>query len=286
MTQLIATDIFQKINNLPSLPLVVMELLSSLDQEDVNIDVLVHKIAQDQALTAKTLRLANSSFYGMARQISAIHEAIAILGFRTVRNLATTAALIGAFSGGVHPRFNITSFWRHSIATAVCARELAIPLHLNPDHAYTAGLLHDIGRLVLLSQFRSNYEATMDYRALHDCSLLSAELAVLGVDHSAIGYELTRHWKFPESMQKAVANHHERQLQNLPELSLLIIAANTIAHALDLSRDDNDLVPSIPAGLWTQLGLDEKALHEVFKKTEMLVEAACQILDTEMEKTQ
>jgi putative nucleotidyltransferase with HDIG domain len=274
-----AEDILRKIHNLPSLPTVVMELLASMGQEDVDIDVLANKIAQDQALTAKTLRLANSSFYGMAKQVTTIHEAITILGFRTVRSLATTAALIGSFSGKGAASFNVTPFWRHAIAAAVCARELATHLNVNPEYAYTAGLLHDIGRLVLVTQFQSNYESTMAYRTQHDCNLLEAEQAVLGLDHTLVGHVLTKHWKFPEEMQHALAHHHDTLIEGLTSLAMVVIAANTIAHALDLSMDDDDLVPTVPMGFWKQLGLDDNTLLDVFKLTEKQFEAASAVLN-------
>ncbi|MDO8252776.1 MAG: HDOD domain-containing protein [Rhodoferax sp.] len=278
MNTIAPEDILRKIHNLPSLPTVVIELLASMDQDDVNIDALSEKIAQDQALTAKTLRLANSSFYGMANQVTSIHEAIAILGFRTVRGVATTAALIGTFAR--HGSINVLPFWRHAMAEAICARELASHLNLNSEHAYTAGLLHDIGRLVLVTQFQPHYEATMLHRAQHDCHLLDAERAVLGVDHAVVGQVLTRHWKFPEAMQQAVACHHAPLIQGMQALSLVILAANTIAHALDLSQDRDDLVPPVPAGLWKQLGLDEKALRRVFKNAEQQFEGANLVLNT------
>src|SRR5450830_1519815 len=125
MKHIMLDEMLRRIHNLPSLSTVVMELLASMNQNDVHVGTLAQKIAQDQALTAKTLRLANSSFYGMANQVTTIHEAIAILGFRTVRSLATTAALIGTFGGHANTSFNVAPFWRHAIAAAICARELA-----------------------------------------------------------------------------------------------------------------------------------------------------------------
>lgn len=272
-------EVLRRIHNLPSLPNVVMELLASIDQEDVNIDELALKIAQDQALTAKTLRLANSSFYGMAHQVTTIQEAIAILGFRTVRSLVTTAALIGVFASSTDNSFNVAPFWRHAIATAVCARELAPYLRINPEHAYTAGLLHDIGRLVLVTQFQPNYEATMAYRAQHDCRLLDAEHAVLGVDHAAVGHALTRHWKFPEAMQQAVAAHHAPVVEGARPLSVVILAADALAHALDLSMDADDSVPPVPTGFWKLLQVDEQALLQVFENTEKQFEGASLVLN-------
>lgn len=268
MNTIALDDVLRRTHNLPSLPTVVLELLASMDQEDVNIDTLTSKIGQDQALTAKTLRLANSSFYGMAKQVSTIHEAIAILGFRTVRSLAATAALIGTFAGRTPTSFNVAPFWRHSIAAAVCARELATHLDLNPEQAYIAGLLHDIGRLVLVTQFQPNYEATMAHRSQYDRGLLDAEQAVLGIDHAAVGLGLTRHWKFPDAVTQAIGAHHGSTSLDLQPLSLVVMASEVIAHALDLSMDDDDAVPPVPTDLWQQLGLDQQVLLKVLASTE------------------
>lgn len=272
-------EVRRRIHKLPSLPKVVMELLASLDREDVNIDTLVKKIAKDQALSAKTLRLANSSFYGMARQVATIQDAVIILGFRTVRSLATTAALMGALAANSPAHFNAIPFWRHSIAVAICARELTSHLNLNPEQAYTAGLLHDIGRLVLVTQFPSHYEPTMAYRDQHDCNLREAELTMLGIDHAAVGQALTQHWQFPEELQRAVAGHHAPLLGDRQTLSLVVRAADAIAHALDLSRYVDDLVPPVPTGLWQRLGLDEKTLLSVFANTEKQFASASLVVD-------
>jgi putative nucleotidyltransferase with HDIG domain len=278
MNNITPEEILRRIGNIPSLPAVVMELLATIDQQDVHVETLADKIEQDQALTARTLRLANSSFYGMACQITTIREAIAIVGFRTIRGLATTAGLMGTFAGGGHADFDAAPFWRHALGTAVCARELATHLNLDPGYAYIVGLIHDIGRLVLVTQFAPNFQATMAYRVQHDCSWLQAERAVLGLDHAAIGQALTRHWKFPEAMQQAVACHHATSSTGLLPLSLVVMAADAIAHALDLSSDEGDAVPSICPGLWVQLGLTDASLLDVFAATEKQFQVASAVL--------
>lgn len=279
MTTLALGDVLPAVNKLPSLPTVVMELLASMDQEDINIDALASKITQDQALTAKTLRLANSSFYGMAHQITTIAEAIAILGFRTVRSLATTAALIGTFANQAPGRFSFAPFWRHSIAAAVCARELATHLKLNAEQAYTAGLLHDIGRLVLVTQFPRDFEGVMTHRAQQDCTLLEAEVAVLGLDHATVGQALTQHWKFPLAMQQAVAGHHASSIPEGQALTLVIQLADALAHALDFSNDDDDLVPVVSNAAWQQLGLNDATLMTVMANSVQQFEGASLVLN-------
>jgi len=268
-----------RIHHLPSLPTVVLELLASVDQEDTNLDDLAQKIAQDQAITARTLRLANSSFYGMERQVTSVQESIAILGFRTVRSIATTAALLGAFESPADKRFDLTPFWHHAIAAAVCARELAQHLEVHPDHAYTAGLLHDIGRLVLATQFQAEYTATLTYQAAHNCPLLEAERAVLGIDHTQVGAALTQHWKFPPAMTMAVADHHRTNCQKVPLFSLVVMAANAMAHTLNLSGDADHMVSPMPDELWPTLGLSADTLQSVSAHAEAQFAGARLILN-------
>lgn len=279
MNVLAMDDVLKVIHRLPALPTVVMDLLDSLDQEDVDIDTLARKIALDQALTAKTLRLANSSFYGRANTVNTMAEAIGILGFRTVRSVVTTAGLMQSMSGE-DAALDLQPFWQHAIAVAVCARELAPYAQVNPDHAYTAGLLHDIGRLVLVTQLNTHHAQVAAHRALHHCSGLSAERAVLGLDHAAIGQALTQHWKFPVHLQRAVGLHHDSEVPDGETLTVVVMAANAIAHALDLSGEVDDAVPEVSAQLWSRLGTDDKTLLHIFSRATSQFAAASQILQT------
>jgi putative nucleotidyltransferase with HDIG domain len=280
MSALAMADVLQVIHRLPSLPTVVMELLASMDQDDVDIDTLARKIAQDQTLTAKTLRLANSSFYGRARAVNTMAEAIGILGFRTVRSVVTTAGLMQSMGPGGPETPDLKPFWRHAIGVAVCARELAPYLRVHADHAYTAGLLHDIGRLVLVTQLAPQYAAVLAYSSANACSTLAAERAVLGLDHAEIGRTLAAVWKFPTHLQLAVGLHHSLEVPGGDALALVVIAADAIVHALDLALDPADVVPHMPPHLWSHLGLDDNALLQVFARTEKQFVAASQILET------
>lgn len=278
MTTLTITDVIKSIRDLPSLPVVVIELLGSLDGEDTGSKALAEKISHDQALAAKTLRLANSSFYGMQRKVTTIQQAIAILGFNSVRTLVTAAAVIGNFSAGEHSTFNFQTFWRHSIGAALCAKALARHLRINQDQAFMVGLLHDIGRLVLVTRSAQDYEDVLAYRLDKDCCLLEAERAVLSIDHAMVGRALAEHWKFPLLMQKAIDDHHVPGALEAGSLTALTHVADAIAHALDLSGDEDDLVPPISAAAWSSLNLDREIMLQVFRETEMQFEEACQIL--------
>lgn len=273
-------EVIKRIRDLPSLSAVVVELLASVDDDEADLHVLGVKIAHDQSLTAKTLRLANSSFYGMPSKVTTIHQAIAVLGFHSIRTLVTACAISTSFPPGTGGRFDFKAFWRHSIATAVCAKQLAVHLKLNPDTAFTAGLLHDIGTLVLATRFPAEYAQVLAWRQEHDCHILEAEQAVFGLDHTAAGSALAAYWKFPVTIQSAVADHHRDNFAGPASLQLIVHAANTIAHALDLSGQEDDLAPPMSDMVWQALALSDSEWHLLFAQTESTCNEMCQILVT------
>ncbi len=267
-------DVLKAVKRLPSLPVVVLELIASLDDDKVSLDSLARKIEMDQALSASVLRVANSSFYGRQGQVMSARNGITVLGLRTVRQLVVTASLIKGFDNPAQASFDLSAYWRHAIATALCARALAERLGENPDQAYTAGLLHDIGRLVLATQFAERYAQVVAYRVAHDAYLLDAEQEVLGFDHTVVGEALARHWRLPHALAQAALCHHNPGAGSAHRLAQLIHVADAMAHALDLSGQVDDLVPAIRPSAWNELQLTDAAMYKIFAQVEKQFEAA------------
>ena len=278
MTALTIDEVVKNLLELPSLPDVVMELLSSIDAEDVDISVLARKVSHDQALMAKTLRLANSPLYGLQVKVTTLTQAITFLGFQATRNLIIAAAVTGCFTEGKCAGFDFKGFWRHSIATAACAKVLARRMKFNQDYAFTAGLLHDIGRLVLVTSFPELYAQALALRQQRDCELIEAEREVLGIDHVAAGVALAGHWNFSDTMRLAIAHHHDPEQPGAGFLATIVHVANAIVHALDLARDEDDLVPAVSSVAWTALGLTEESYLHAFRETEMQFEEISAVL--------
>ncbi|APA67745.1 HDOD domain-containing protein [Janthinobacterium sp. 1_2014MBL_MicDiv] len=277
MSQPTFDQLLRQIQELPALPAVVLELLSSIDQEDTDVHVLAQKIELDQALAAKTLRIANSSFYGMQSKVTSIPQAVSVLGFHSIRTLVTACALTGSFApagGG----FDFAAFWRHSLATAVAARMLAPHLQVNPETAFTAGLLHDLGTLVLATRFTAEHALIRSYRQTHDCQMAEAELAVMGIDHAQVGSALAAYWKFPAAIQQAVADHHAIERLDGGGLPLVVHVANAVAHALDLSGQDDALVPPLSASGWARFALADAAWFALFRQTERTFDEMSRIM--------
>ncbi len=251
-------DVLSHVEELPALSSIFTELLNSIDQEYIDIESIAKKISLDQVLTVKTLRLANSSFYGMQNKVSSIHEAILILGFSNIRAMIATSAIIGNFFNGKKKQHHyFPTFWRHSIGTAICANEIANIIGSQKEYAFIAGLIHDIGKLILATQYPEEYEQVMQYQIANSCDSLTAEQQILGIDHGEIGHAVARHWKFPEVMQLVTYEHHPQTGQVMSDLAGLVHLADIIAIGLNLSNDENAVVPVISAAVWEKIQLND-----------------------------
>jgi HD-like signal output (HDOD) protein len=257
VNQITLDSIVDNINRLPSLPSIVNELIVALGNKSINVDDLAHGIEKDQALSARALRVANSPFYGMRQPIASIRDAIVVLGFRAVGSLVTTAALTNLFKTPEYEWFDQSAFWRQSLGTAICSRKLAQSVGgFNPEIGFTAGLLHDIGRLVLVVCCPKEYRSVVDWRNAHDRYSIDAEIQVLGVTHCQAGAALAKHWNLGPEICDAAAYHHAPPASDSPTIVDLVHVADILAHALDMARAPQTLVPRINSEAWQRLGLD------------------------------
>jgi putative nucleotidyltransferase with HDIG domain len=277
VNRLTLDQVVGSLRDLPSLPLIVTTLLRSFGQTDVSLSELAAQLSKDPALSAKTLRLANSSFYGLQSKVRTIEQAIAVLGFDSMRALVTSAGIIDSLPGK-GGSFDFTAFWRHSVSTALCARSLAKIAGCNQDFAFISGLLHDIGLLVLVHGFPHQYGAVVAHRLATDCDVLEAELTVLGLDHAMVGGALARHWNFPPLIQRTIAHHHAPHDADLGDIPSVIYVADAIVHGLDLAGQPDEPVPTILQSAWDSLRIDSAGLRRVLVDTESAYADACQIL--------
>lgn len=270
-------SIVKEVRDLPPLPSVVIELIESFGRPDIDIATLAEKISQDQALAAKTLRLANSSFYGLSTQVKTVAQAITVLGFDSVRALVAAGGVIDHFqqSGGA---VDTAPFWRHSVATALCAKNLARAIKHNQDHAFIAALLHNIGELVMATRYPEQYGQAVEKAYREDIELVKAEYLLFGVDQVRIGITLAQAWKFPSMIQHTIEYHLIPRKEDVRGLAGLTHLANAIVFALDLLGKPDARVPHLLDEVWNGLAIDPKDLRNVFRDTEQQYEEACQIL--------
>jgi putative nucleotidyltransferase with HDIG domain len=271
--------IARSIVKLPSLPVIVLDLLRSIEDENASADMLAAKVSADQALVARLLRVANSSFYGLQRKVLSVNDAIFVIGLGSVRNIALSATMYEALKSQLDAgSFDFPRHWRHSVATALCADALAGKMKCSRDGAFAAGLMHDIGQLVLSISFPKHLEAVAAYRLRFDCCTHEAERAVLGTDHAVIGKILTEHWNFPASLSEAVGAHHDPESLPGAGLPCVLHLADAIVHALDIADNESELVPRINASCWSAAGLSWADSQAIFLKVETGLEALSNVL--------
>lgn len=263
-----------KVAATPALPPLAVDLLTSFDQETIDVATLARRLASDQTLAARALRIANSPLYGLERQISSIQEAIIVLGMRTVRSLIIAAAMVDSLSG-LAAVFDRRRYWRHSIGVALCARELARRTNENPDTAFTVGLLHDMGHVLLAASFPQHYAKANDLRHEKGLSEEEAEMAVFGIDHLQAGGMLARQWKLPERFVDAITRHNAPDEGQQNTLADLTHAANVLAIALELDHDCETSVPPLAPKAWSRLQIDWQKMPTLFVKIERDFEETC-----------
>ena len=206
--------ILSQINAVPSMPSVVMELRKYLNDPDVNFDQLAQVIEHDPGLTANVLQLANSAYFGWTRTIKTVKQAITRLGTNRVFQMVlcmSVAPLVRKPIKGYD--CDSEGLWQHSIATAICAEQIVGQLNLpGLEEAFTAGLLHDMGKVVLGTFVEVDDEPIKEIVALDKLSFNEAEQMVLGIDHAEVAAELLTTWNLPEEVVAAARWHHQPHL--------------------------------------------------------------------------
>lgn len=267
-----------RVKDFPPLPAVVLELITSLGKDDLSAEDIAAKLSRDVALSAKTLRMANSSFYGMTRQIGSIPEALTILGLRTVRTVVVAAGVTGSFKPPDGSGFEFPPFWRHAIGAALCGQALARELRMDSDIGFTVGLLHDIGRIALAYSYPRDYAEVLAYQKEGDALLVEAERAVLGTDHARMGGQLAEHWQFSPVIVEAIEHHHTPALHHGPGLVGLAHLADAFSHALGLSRQIDEMAPPTPPEIWGAMAPGAEACLKIFRQVESQFDDVCQAL--------
>ena len=239
--------------SLPSLPEVVNYLIRSLKDDGADVDTIVHHINSDPAITARLLAAANAAGSGLSSPIHSAKQAFIVLGVDRIIAIILGSALIHRFSTD-GSGFDARLLWRHSLGVASCARVLAEQTGVNPDAAFTAGLLHDIGQLLMYTAGPTDYVKTLELRRSEDTSLIAAEHAIFGYDHTHAGRALAQTWKLPVEIEEAISAHHDPD-EFGSEMGNLVHVSEVLSHALDLGEQGNNLVPDLSELACASLGL-------------------------------
>ncbi|RKY22912.1 MAG: hypothetical protein DRP79_10035 [Planctomycetota bacterium] len=275
-------EILKNVDSLPTLPVVTVRLCRLLNDPEVTLDKLGETIKYDPGLTAKLLRMANSAYFGSARNVATLKEALVRLGISRVYRLVIGSSVQPLLSKALEGYdLEVGALWRHSVGVGVAAEEIELLLkNKGNDLAFTAGLLHDIGKLVLGSFVKHYFESIEEKVERTGLSFEAAEKEVLGIDHTEAGSAVLKHWGFPEELVTVIKWHHEpsRAVDNQYLVDLVHIA-DMIAMMMGIGLGSDGLQYRPSADSMSRLGLDTTGVDLVAYRTIKNVEKILQMFE-------
>lgn len=270
---------------LVSLPEVFMRIREVLSDPDSTVDEAAAVIGKDPSLTAKLLKLVNSAFYARTMRVSgglppgpvdSLNRAVMLLGLNQLSTLAMGVSVLPLFKDIPPECIDMGQFWRHSVAVGLTAKLLALRLgDPSPERFFVAGLLHDIGRLVLFKQHSREAGAALSRAAATGRLLVEVEQELFGFDHSRLGGMLLRKWRFPESLEQAVWLHHDPMAAEHPLEPALVGVADMVACAALPGGSGERLVPRLQPEAWRLAGVRPDELPELVEAAETHLDVVC-----------
>ena len=283
-------NVIGKGHELPSLPEIYLRVSEQLENEEISAQQIGNTVQNDPAITARVLKMVNSAYYGLPNQVSSVAQAVALLGRERLRHILIGSLLRGVFTGNDNPAYSMQEFWQHSIKTAIIARQLAQSIESieEPESMFTAGLLHDIGKLVLINRVPEKMLAAEEWMIRKRVDVLTAELNQVGMTHTAVSEALMRHWGLPSVLIDCARNHHE-SVHDGPnrQATHLIYLANRLSEYVPPIDDQEtrDILDDIENWGMSQLSLEQiaeacqQADDMVFEVMESLGMVAIEISD-------
>ncbi len=258
---------------------IIEEVEAVLRDPESSLTNVGEVIEKDPDLTARLLKLGNSSFYGFPTRLETVSAAVSLIGIQQVQDLIVATSVVDTFAG-VTPEFvNMESFWRHSLACGIGARILAISKRIpNPEKFFVAGLLHDVGRLVLFSQVPKITQEVFEYYQQKNVLLWEAETQVLGYDHAQIGEALLRAWMYPGNLVHAVANHHRPlSFDAFRTEASIVHVVDHLVNAAQIGSSGERHVPPLQTKAWDLLNLATDSLESVVVAIDDQIEAVQEV---------
>lgn len=268
---------FEKIASLPMMPKVIQEILTLLKSDDVEVDDVIKKISVDQVLTAKVLRLSNSSYYGRSGSIKTLNQALQVTGLQNLKTLVVASGITSAFSkiDGV----DMGSFWKNSLVSANLARQISKEHKLDTEVSYIAGLMHSIGLLpiymvepVIAKEIEEAVkDETIEVRAQYEFDKLS-------INHAMIGAEIAKRWNFPDEIQLAIRHYINPLDSNAGDISAVVFVATHIAYQHAKGYHAEDIAAALNDDVAESLNINREKLAESIDEYKSLINESDMLL--------
>jgi len=282
-------ELLCSIENLPSIPETLLEILKVLDDPDSGAVDLADVVRLDAPLMARVLRLANSPYYSQRGDLADINRCVAVLGYRTVRQVAICISVATTVISAVSQsrgQLDYRELWRHSVVTGAIAKHLAtIVGYPDPEEVFTGGLLHDMGKFVLELHAPQKYDKVITQRAKSKLLLSHEEEMEFGFSHAAIGEAFGTSWRFPELLVGCFGKHHEETmggpLNRLDHAVALVSLADYLANTMEPPRSDLGFDPKLvnPVQLHKNADIEVRFVEESLDKMRESIQLASAYMD-------
>lgn len=277
-------ELVDTVDQLISLPTICVKIMGMLNDPNSTAKNIESVLMQDPPLTVQLLRMANSPFYGLRSEIDSLARAVSIIGTKRIHDLVVAISAINSFNKLSNGIISIENFWHHSLYTGLIANLLGKrATKLKQDSLFIAGLLHDIGQLIMFSKRPDDVRIalTLMQDSSNESDLYVFERDVMGFDHMQVGAELARRWLFPENLVTCIEYHHTPSLapDHHMEVSLVYLA-NKLSGLAELNSTHLDDIPPISENVWEITRLSKEIIEEVLIEAQEQFESAQFILLT------
>ena len=263
--------IIGRIRDLPTLPRTVLKITELVNDPKSSARDLARVITDDQVLTARLLKLVNSSFYGFPQRIATVTGAIVLLGFDAIRNLLLTTSVFGLFSKKVkEDRFVVEQFWDHSLGVAVGAKVIGEYMRYDKiEELFVSGLLHDIGKIVELLFLSEDFSKVVSAVQDEDILMVEAEQNLLDYTHAEVGKLLAEKWNMSSKLVNVIACHHLPALAGrFSREAAVVHLADILCRAIDIGSGGDNKVPPLDKEAWESLQLNINAIEPILDQME------------------
>jgi putative nucleotidyltransferase with HDIG domain len=249
----------ERIDTLPTIPSVLKKLLTVIENPKISLTEVGNFIQSDPVLTSRVLKMVNSPIYGFPGRISAVPQALILLGLNVVRGL-----LLGVSVFEVMQK-SMVGLWEHSLGCAITARIIAKKKNIpEPEEISVAGLLHDIGKVVMILRYKEEYDEVVREAEAKDMLIIDAEKVIFEISHADSGSWIAQKWNFPHSLVEIIEYHHKPNLsKSLPVQSAIVHLADLLTRAVGFGFSGDHHVPAVNPAAWELLNLSDADLREI-----------------------
>jgi HD-like signal output (HDOD) protein len=274
-----ASHVIKNKIDLPSLPNVFRQITEVMSDPNSSAKDFAEIISKDPALSARLLRIVNSAFYGFRSRVDTISRAVAIIGTNDLYSLSLSMSVLNIFDNIPDEFVDMHSFWKHCIACGMIAKIIATHQGFsNTEQFFVAGLLHDIGRLVLYTYLPDETNKALVHARLNGDLLFKSESKILGFNHSRIGGMLMKKWRLPPRLDHMVRFHHKPETSSFIHETAIVHVADIVSNAFDFGTTGERFVPPLSKEVWDVLNLPTSLIEKVVDQTNDQIAEVTQIL--------